>query len=140
MGRVPKDQIPAILSESHLNIITGKNIPLYRYGMSFNKLFEYMAAQVPILSNLNCNYDIISAYQAGKVVTPDSPKAMAEGILYFKKLYEENPSEYQRYCRNAKRGAEEFDFKKLTNELEKALFIGGNDETDTFSGFETTDA
>ena len=38
MGRVEKALIPSILKCAHVNIITGKKIPLYDYGISFNKI------------------------------------------------------------------------------------------------------
>ncbi len=121
MGRVEKALIPSILKCAHVNIITGKKIPLYDYGISFNKMFEYFASGVPVLSNLNCNYDIIEMYKAGKTVEGDDVDAMAEGLIYFYNLYEQNRKEYEAYGEQAVLAAEAFDFKKLTDTLENAF-------------------
>lgn len=121
MGRVEKALIPSILKCAHVNIITGKKIPLYDYGISFNKMFEYFASGVPVLSNLNCKYDIIEMYKAGKTVEGDDVDAMAEGLIYFYNLYEQNRKEYEAYGERAALAAEAFDFKKLTDTLENAF-------------------
>lgn len=117
-GRVPKDKVPAILAQSQLNIIVGRKIDLYRYGVSLNKMFEYFAAGKPILSNLECEYDMIEAYHCGKTVKGESAESLAEGIRYFKGLSRET---YDTYCDNAKKAAVDFDFDTLTDKLENCF-------------------
>jgi len=56
--KVEKKFIPNILSKSDLNVFTGKHIPLYKYGLSLNKLFDYIASGKPTLSNMESGYDI----------------------------------------------------------------------------------
>ncbi len=117
-GRVEKKYIPNILSKSDLNIFTGKHIYLYKYGLSLNKMFDYMASGKPTLSNIECGYDILEEYKCGITVQGGSPEALAEGILNFYNMPEE---EYDIYCNNALKAAEDFDFKVLTDKLEKVI-------------------
>ena len=118
MGRVEKKYIPYIISSSHLNVMTARKIDLYKYGISLNKLFEYMAAGKPILSNIECNYDILEKYNCGLTVAGESPKALAEGI---EKFYNMDFKEYERYSLNSIRASKDFDFEVLTDKLEKCF-------------------
>lgn len=117
-GRVDKKYIPNILNKSNLNIFTGKNINLYKYGLSLNKMFDYMASGKPALSNIECGYDMLEKYNFGITVQGGSAEALAEGIL---KFYNMPKNEYNRYCQNALQAAQDFDFKVLTDKLEEII-------------------
>lgn len=117
-GRVDKKYIPNILSKSNLNIITGQYIYLYKYGLSPNKMFDYFASGKPTLSNVECGYDMLKQYDCGITVKGDSPEAIVEGIL---KFYNMPKDKYNKYCENALMAAKDFDFKILTDKLEKVI-------------------
>ena len=117
-GKVEKKYVPNILSKSDLNVFTGKHTYLYKYGLSLNKMFEYFASGKPTLSNIKCGYDILEKYKCGITVNGGSAEALAEGIL---KFYNMTKEEYNIYCNNALKAAQHFDFKVLTNKLEKVL-------------------
>ncbi len=118
MGTVEKKYIPYILSKSQLNVFTGQNIQLYQYGLSLNKLFEYLASGKPILSNIACGYDILKETKSGITIAADDPEAFADGIL---KFYHMSPFEFNEYCRNASLTAKEYDFEKHAEKLEKII-------------------
>ncbi len=115
---VGKKNIPYILSKSSLNVFTGQNINLYKYGLSPNKLFEYLASGKPTLSNIECGYDILKQYDCGITVKGGSAEALAEGIL---KFYNMPSEEYDAYCKNALKAAQDFDFEVLTQRLEQVI-------------------
>ena len=117
-GKVEKKYIPNILSKSNLNIFTGKYIYLYKYGLSLNKMFDYFASGKPTLSNIECGYDMLEKYDCGITVGGGSSEDLAEGVL---KFYNMPRDGYNRYCRNALKAAEDFDFKLLTDKLEKII-------------------
>ena len=117
-GKVDKSYIPNILSKSDLNAFTGKHIYLYKYGLSLNKMFEYLGSGKPTLSNIECGYDILQEYNCGETVEGGSSLALAEGILNFHNMPK---GEYNRYCRNALIAAQDFDYKVLTDKLENVF-------------------
>lgn len=117
-GKVEKKYVPYILSKSDLNIFTGKHIYLYKYGLSLNKMFEYFASGKPTLSNIECGYDILEQYKCGITVQGGSAEALAEGIL---KFYNMPKEEYNAYCQNALKAAQDFYFKLLTDKLERLI-------------------
>jgi glycosyltransferase involved in cell wall biosynthesis len=117
-GRIDKKRIPSVLSKSDLNIFTGKHIDLYKYGLSLNKMFEYFASGKPTLSNIECGYDILNEYHCGITVKGGSVEALVEGIL---KFYHMGKEEYDTYSQNALKAAQDFDYKVLSQKLEKIL-------------------
>ncbi len=117
-GKVEKKYIPDILSKSNLNVFTGKNIYLYKYGLSLNKMFDYFASGKPTLSNIECGYDMLDEFNCGITVQGGSVEALVEGILKFYNMQEQ---EYDTYCKNALKAAEYFDFKVLADKLEDII-------------------
>ena len=113
-SRVEKKYVASILERADLNIFVGEPDSLNQYGLSLNKLFDYMASGKPILSNIKANYDNILKYNCGVVVEDDSITPIYEGILKIKALSQD---EYKTYCENAKTAARDFDFEKLTSKL-----------------------
>ena len=51
LDSVPKSEIPDILGASDVGLHVLADVPLFRYGVSPNKVHDYMAAGLPILSN-----------------------------------------------------------------------------------------
>lgn len=46
---VPKSSVPVILKKSHFGFISIKSSPLYKWGMSMNKLYDYLSEGLPII-------------------------------------------------------------------------------------------
>ena len=113
-GGVPKTAIPGILSGSDLNIYLLADSPLYRYGHSLNKSFEYLASCRPILAGSASAYSVVDRYQCGVCLSKFSPEEMADEIIRFSEMPKE---EYDKYCESASKAAENFDFKILTKKL-----------------------
>lgn len=116
--KVEKKFIPNILSRSDLNVFTGKHIPLYKYGLSLNKLFDYIASGKPTLSNIESGYDILVKHDCGKSVKGGSVEALVDGILEF---YNMDQKEYDQYCENSLTAIQNYDFKILTDKLEAII-------------------
>ena len=83
-------------------------------GNSSNKLFEYMASGKPIISTVHMGYSIIKKYDCGVELDEDTPQALAEQIIYFHDMSNE---ERERIGQNARNGAKNFDFSVLTGKL-----------------------
>src|SRR5690606_31052129 len=56
-------------------------VDLFTYGVSPNKLFDYMGAGLPVLTNVaGLVSDIVSDAGVGTTVDPGDPLALAEGM------------------------------------------------------------
>lgn len=113
-GRVEKKYVPYITSCADLNIAHNNSVPLFRFGISFNKIFDYMAAGKPILSDFPCKYNPAVQVKAGIDISEPTATNIAKAIEYFVTL---DTEEYQRFCANARKGADVFDFQNLTKKL-----------------------
>ena len=113
-GKVEKKYVPSIVSRADLNFAHNTPSPLFRFGISFNKLFDYFAAGRPILCDFPCRYNPTAAYHVGMEVADARPQQIAAAIDALSALPEQ---ERQVYSTNARRAAEDFDFKKLTDKL-----------------------
>ena len=117
-GYVEKKYIPYIVSNADLNLIHYSEMPVGRFGVSPNKLFDYMAAGKPILDDRPCNYNPLVECNAGIEIENPTVENIAKAIEDFAHMDKET---YSRYCRNARKGAEEYDFKNLTQKLLKIM-------------------
>ena len=113
-GKVEKKYVPYVVSHADLNIAHNTPSPLFRFGISFNKLFDYFAAGKPVLSDFPCPYNPAVQHGAGTALERPTPKAIAQAVQQFCAL---PPAEYAEYQQNAVGAAEEYDFKNLTRKL-----------------------
>ena len=113
-GKVEKKLVPSIVSQADVNYVHGGEAPLERFGISPNKLFDYFAAGKPILCDFRCPYNPSVTYGAAKEVPGADPKRVARELERMAGLSRER---LRVYCENARRAAEEYDFKRLTQKL-----------------------
>lgn len=79
---VPKSKIPALAREADGFVICVRNIPnLYRFGISMNKIFDYMAAERPTLIAVAGSNNPVAEAGAGITVPPEDPKALASAMV-----------------------------------------------------------
>jgi glycosyltransferase involved in cell wall biosynthesis len=78
---VAKRDIPALAREADAFVITVRDLPrLYRFGISMNKLFDYMAAARPVIIASAAINDPVAEADAGITVPPEDPQTLAEAI------------------------------------------------------------
>jgi len=78
---VPRGELASLAESTDAFVLCSRNLPqLYRFGVSMNKLFEYMALGRPIIAALEAAEDPVSRFGAGITVAPESPRALADGI------------------------------------------------------------
>ncbi len=77
---VPKSKVFDYLLSADLLYVGLKDLPLYRYGISMNKIFDYMASKKPILFVSNIKDNIIKKAAAGTVVDREDPTAISKSI------------------------------------------------------------
>ncbi len=78
---VPKRLIPHLLQTLDATVVHATATPVYRYGISFNKLFEYMALARPVAFACASAYDPVALAGAGVTVEPDDPERLARAML-----------------------------------------------------------
>lgn len=89
---IRKQVIPALLSHVDAGILTLQDAPVFRFGVSPNKLFDYMAAGLPILTNVQGEVtSIVDAAQNGVSVPPGDAAALADGLIALRERLEQNP-------------------------------------------------
>lgn len=123
-GRVDNKYIAHILSCGDLNIVTDKKNNLGKYGVSWNKLFEYMASGKPTVANYDMgNYNLIEEYDIGIAKEFDTIVDFANAIIDIKKLSEEK---YNQLCKNARKSAQEYQYANLTKKLDNVIKLAFN--------------
>ena len=117
-GHVNKEKIPFILSKGDILLINCSPETeqlVLNYGVSYNKLFEYLAAEKIILQTLNCGYNILEKENCGFSISADSEiDEIVECIRKIEKMNEKEKSVYKENCRKI---IKNYDFKKLTKNL-----------------------
>ena len=110
-GRVEKKYIASITQRADLNLIHNNPSEIFRYGISFNKIFDYLASGKPTLTTFSCRYNPAVYEGAGVEVKDPSPVEIAKTI---DRLSESDLTEYQE---KAKEAAQKYDYKALTGRL-----------------------
>jgi glycosyltransferase involved in cell wall biosynthesis len=83
---VPKNQIPALAAQAHAFVFNLIDAPVFKFGISSNKLFDFLAAARPILFSCDAANNPVAEAQAGITVMPRQPQALAEAILKVSRL------------------------------------------------------
>lgn len=117
---VPKSQIPAVAADADAFVIAVLELPgLYRYGISMNKLFDYLASARPIVIASDAANNPVHEAQAGISVRPGNSEALAKAII---KIASEPIGERQRMGRNGRKYVEEnHGFFQLSTRLAAVL-------------------
>lgn len=77
---VPRSDVFDVLAQADAFVVSSLAIPLYRHGVSFNKLFDYMAMARPIVAGLEAADNPVVAADAGLAVAPGDGRAMAGAV------------------------------------------------------------
>ncbi len=77
---VPKDEVPGLLAGGDALLLLFRRLELYRFGVSPNKLFDYLAAGRPIVLALSAEYDPVGLAGAGVTAPAEDPAGYAAAI------------------------------------------------------------
>lgn len=78
---VPKNEIYKVMGEADAYVFNLEALSLWKYGISSNKLFDYLASGRPILFSGNSANNPVEEAKAGITVPPRNPSALAEAII-----------------------------------------------------------
>ena len=77
---VPKTAVPALLKEMDMLFIGWQKQPIYRFGISPNKLMDYMMAAKPIIHSISAGNDPVAESGCGISVPAEDPQAIAKAV------------------------------------------------------------
>jgi len=86
LGPVPKEKAPDFLKGLDLCYISVEDWSVFNYGLSSNKVFEYMAAARPILAVSKAPLEVIKQANCGIVLPSNDAEAIANAIMVFKDM------------------------------------------------------
>lgn len=86
---VPKNEVTNILQNSDVLFLSLKDSPLYKFGISLNKLFDYMASGRVIVFAGNSKNNPIKDANAGYSIAPDNVEVLEKTILEIYNLSQE---------------------------------------------------
>lgn len=116
---VPKSQVPTLLSHADAFIVVVKDSPLYKYGISLNKIYDYLASARPVIIGVNAFNNPVEEAGAGITVAPENPEELAAAVI---KLYNMSEQDRKQMGINGRKYVEEnHDFRNLAVGLEKVL-------------------
>lgn len=80
VGFRPKSEIPGWLETFDVCYLGLKDVSVNRYGISCNKLFEYMAAGKPVVASYKTDFDPVAMGKCGITVAPGDTDALVHAI------------------------------------------------------------
>jgi glycosyltransferase involved in cell wall biosynthesis len=78
----PKKSIPLTLKKSKILFCGLMEREAFKYGISKNKFYDYMAAQKPIIFASSVRGSLIDIAESGITIEPDNPRQLAITIRY----------------------------------------------------------
>jgi len=116
---VPKKNLPKMLNKANILIAHFKKSNVYKYGVSFNKLFDYMAMAKPIIFAVSVSKGPVNQTNCGISIPPENSEKMAEAII---KLYNMSPEEREKMGQRGREYVEKYhSIPVLVNKLEKVF-------------------
>jgi glycosyltransferase involved in cell wall biosynthesis len=123
LGPVSKATVQSFLSEMDVLAIAWCRSPLYRFGVSPNKIFEYMLAGRPIVQASDASNDLVAEADCGTTVPAEDVHAFADAVMGFRSL---SPAERARVGENGRRFVQEnHDYCVLASRFLDAVQVEG---------------
>ena len=118
---IPKRQVQSLLKVFNVCYIGLTRDPLFRFGVSPNKLFDYLYAGKPILYAIDSGrYTPVTDSQSGIQIEPENVEHIVDGVL---KLYNMSPEERAVMGSNGHQEAvQSYEYGSLTKKLASILF------------------
>lgn len=118
---IPKRQVQSLLKVFNVCYIGLTKDPLFRFGVSPNKLFDYLYAGKPILYAIDSGrYTPVTDSESGIQIEPENVEHIVDGVL---KLYNMSPEERAVMGSNGHQEAvQSYEYGSLTKKLASILF------------------
>ena len=86
---VPKSEVPKVLKEAGVTVFILNDLSLYRYGISLNKLYDYLAAGKPVILAGDPVNNPVKQAQCGLTVPPRNPEALVDAVIELSRMPKE---------------------------------------------------
>lgn len=119
---IGKRQIPSVLKFFDVLIVGAKNQPMYRFGVSPNKLFDYMISGKPVLYYIDSgDYHPVRDADCGLEIEPENPEKLSEAVLV---TYNMSADQRKKMGSNARKAAlGQYEYGQLAKKLSETLFV-----------------
>jgi len=117
---VSRREIYSVLQEADTFVITLKDASLFsRYGVSPNKLFDYLASARPVIFAIDALNNPVAESGSGITIPPEDPESMAQAII---RLANMSPQERMGMGLKGRHYVESHhDYAKLADRIEMVL-------------------
>lgn len=99
LGRISKNAIPTILEQMDALYIGLQKQPLFQFGISPNKIFDYMMSARPVINSITAGNDPVADANCGLSVESEDANLLAEAMLKMSKM---TPQERDKLGKNGK--------------------------------------
>ena len=86
IDQIPKSAVQSLLSQADIGYLSLRPEPLFRFGISPNKLFDYMLARLPVIAAVQAGNDPVTETGCGRQVDPNDVIAIANAIRWIADL------------------------------------------------------
>jgi glycosyltransferase involved in cell wall biosynthesis len=86
---VPKNEVSKVLQEADAFVLNLERAQVFRYAISPNKLFDYMAAGRPVIFSVGTPENPVEEAQCGLTVPPRDPQALAKAVIQISQMPKE---------------------------------------------------
>ena len=117
--QVPKNQIYSVLSDADIMLAPVKYLSVHRFGVSGNKVLDYMAVARPIIHAVRSSNHAVLDAGCGLECPPDDPEALADAITTLARLAPEE--RWEMGLRGRHYVEANHDFARLALKLESVL-------------------
>lgn len=117
--RVPRAEVPALAATADCLVVNIEDLPVYRFGISLNKVFDYMLAARPVIIASNAVNNPILEGKAGLCVAADDPTALARAMI---EMAETDPEQRAAMGRRGRAHVvENYSYRALAADLAESL-------------------
>jgi glycosyltransferase involved in cell wall biosynthesis len=117
---VSKACVPALLRSMDALYVGVRRLPSHRFGVSPNKLFDYMMAAKPVIEAVDAENDVVARSNCGISIIPESPSELADAV---RRLMQMQPGDLERMgARGKKYVLENHDYSKLAQQFIESVF------------------
>lgn len=97
---VAKRDMAGVLAEADVGLMVLRDTPLFSFGVSPNKLFDYFGASLPVVCNVPGEVaGMVTAARGGEQASPGSAGSLAEALRRLRGYSHQNRSEMGRNAR-----------------------------------------